>query len=454
VADFSRLTDRIGAHKVLLDLPDRVLYRYDAITEGAVPLAVVLPETSADVVETVRFAGSVGLPVFPRGAASGLSGGSVPSREGIVVSFTRMAALRIDPQARLAEAEPGVVTIQVSRAAEPYGLYFPPDPASYRQSTIGGNLAENAGGPQCFKKGVTGDYVEKVEWVDAAGELHLHDRRAFDIPGLLIGSEGTLGLITRAWLRLEPIPRYRRTLMAHFEEVGQAAEAVSRAVAAGVVAAKLEFMDSACIRAVEEAFSFGLPVGAGALLLADTDGDDKQVVAEELEMLAEAAQASGGVVHVAADEAEAERLWLARRSVSPALGRIKPFRMNEDIVVPRSRLAAVVREIRELGDASGLPLVQFGHIGDGNLHPNILYDKHTPLDEVHELARRIAMVALEHGGVLSGEHGIGLTKKPFITAALSAEQIENLARVKTAFDPRGVLNPDKVIPDADPAPQL
>ena len=454
MADFSRLTERIGAHKVLLDLPNRVLYRYDAIIEGAIPLAVVLPESSADVVETVRFAGAMGLPIFPRGAASGLSGGSVPSREGIVVSFTRMTALRIDAPARLAEAEPGVVTIEVSRAAEPYGLYFPPDPASYRQSTIGGNLAENAGGPQCFKKGVTGDYVEKVEWVDAAGELHVRDRRTYDVPGLLIGSEGTLGLITRAWLRLEPMPRYRRTLMAHFEEVGQAAEAVSRAVAAGVVAAKLEFMDSACIRAVEEAFSFGLPVGAGALLLADTDGDDEQVVAEELEMLAEAARASGGTVHLAADEAEAERLWLARRSVSPALGRIKPFRMNEDIVVPRSRLAAVVRQIRELGDASGLPLVQFGHIGDGNLHPNILYDKHTLLDEVHELARRIAMVALEHGGVLSGEHGIGLTKKPFMTAALTGGQIENLARVKGALDPQGVFNPGKVIPDAAPASQI
>ncbi len=451
MSDLRPLAAKIGEQKVLLDLADRVLYRYDAITEGDIPLAVVLPETTADVVETVRFAAAAGLSVFPRGAASGLSGGSVPTELGIVISFTRMTALQIDPTARLAVAEPGVVTLAVSQAAAPYGLYFPPDPASYKQSTIGGNLAENAGGPQCFKKGVTGDYVEKIEWVDTGGAVHVTDRRAYDLAGLLIGSEGTLGLITKSWLRLEPLPRHTRTLMAHFGEVGQAAEAVSRAVAAGVVAAKLEFMDAACIRAVEEAFSFGLPVGAGALLLVDTDGDDEEVVVEELNLLAEAARASGGSVHLAADAAEAERLWLARRSVSPALGRIKPFRMNEDIVVPRSQLAAVVREIRALGDESGLPLVQFGHIGDGNLHPNILYDKNTDLGAVHRLAEKIALVALRHDGVLSGEHGIGLTKKPFMEAAMSPEQIENLSRVKAAFDPAGLLNPGKIIPDAAPA---
>ncbi|WP_457631805.1 FAD-binding oxidoreductase [Oceanithermus sp.] len=445
--DFRLLAEKIGEGKVLLDLADRVLYRYDAITSGEVPLAVVLPESTADVVEIMRFAAAAGTPVFPRGAASGLSGGSVPTEPGIVVSFTRMTGLELEPEKRLAVVGPGVVTLEVSRAAAPYGLYFPPDPASYRQSTIGGNLAENAGGPQCFKKGVTGDYVEQVEWVDAAGQVHVSGRRAYDLPGLLIGSEGTLGLITRAWLRLEPLPRYTRTLMADFDEVGQAAEAVSRAVAAGVVAAKLEFMDGACVRAVEEAFSFGLPAGTGALLLADTDGDDADVVAEELELLAEAARASGGRVRLAADAAEAERLWLARRSVSPALGRIKPFRMNEDIVVPRSRLAEVVREIRRLGDASGLPLVQFGHIGDGNLHPNILYDKQTPLEAVHELAEQIALTALRHEGVLSGEHGIGLTKKPFMKAAVPPEQLRNLDLVKRALDPSGLLNPGKIIPD-------
>ncbi|WP_287369950.1 FAD-linked oxidase C-terminal domain-containing protein [Oceanithermus sp.] len=442
-----RLVSDLGPDKVLLDRPDRVLYRYDAIAEGEVPLAVVLPQTTEDVARVVRWAREQGVPLFPRGAASGLSGGAVPTEPGVVVVFTRMRRLRIDPARRLAEVEPGVVTHEISAAARPHGLYYPPDPASYKQSTIGGNLAENAGGPQCFKKGVTGDYVLELEWVDADGEVHRSGREAYDVVGALVGSEGTLAMITRAWLRLEPRPRHTRTLMAHFPEVGAAAEAVSRAIADGVVAAKLEFMDAACIRAVEDAFQLGLPTEAAALLLVDTDGDDLEVVEEELERVAEACRAAGGAVHRAADAAEAERLWQARRAVSPALGRIHPHRMNEDIVVPRSRLPEVVRRIRELGEAYGLPLAQFGHIGDGNLHPNILFDpKTTPEERVHELAHAIAKVALEHGGVLSGEHGIGLTKRAFLAEALDAATLAALRRLKRAFDPEGRFNPGKVLP--------
>ena len=448
--DLQQLARSIGEDKVLTDLADRLLYRYDAITSGEVPIAVVLPQTTADVAATVRFAAREGLPLYPRGAASGLSGGSVPTEEGIVISFTRMRGLRIDEVGRIAEVEPGVITLEVSEAAALYGLYFPPDPASYKQSTIGGNLAENAGGPQCFKKGVTGDYVEAVEWVDYRGDVHTSSRRAYDLPGLLIGSEGTLGLITKAWLRLQKKPKHVRTLMAHFADVAAAARAVAAAVAQGVVAAKLEFMDNACINAVEDAFSLGLPRQAGALLLVDTDGDDLEIVEEELSLVAAACSANGGSVRRAADEAEAQRLWRARRSISPALGRINPFRMNEDIVVPRSRLAAVVSEIRDLGEAYQLPLVQFGHIGDGNLHPNILYDKNTPMKRVHELAQEIARVALRHGGVLSGEHGIGLMKRPFLEEALGSAGLRVIADVKREFDPINIFNPGKILPDNYP----
>ncbi len=445
--DVAALARELGSRKVLLDRADRLLYRYDAIAEGEVPLAVVLPETTEDVVRLVRWAAQAGVPLVPRGAASGLSGGAVPLVEAVVVAFTRMRELRIHPERRLAEVQPGVVTLEISRAAEPHGLYYPPDPASYRQSTIGGNLAENAGGPQCFKKGVTGDYVVELEWVDAAGEVHRARREAYDVAGLLVGSEGTLGLITRAWLRLEPRPRHTRTLMAHFPEVGAAAEAVSEAIARGVVAAKLEFMDQACVRAVEASFGLGLPTEAAAVLLVDTDGDDLEVVEEELELVAAACEAHGGTVHRAADAAEADRLWQARRAVSPALGRIHPHRMNEDIAVPRSRLPEVVRRIQELGEAYGLPLAQFGHIGDGNLHPNILYDpRETPEERVHELAHEIARVALAFGGVLSGEHGIGLTKRAFLAEALDAETLAALGRVKRELDPEGRLNPGKVLP--------
>lgn len=443
----AELTRLLGPKKVLSSLSERLNYRYDAIQFGATPLAVVLPENTADVVMAVRAARAAGVPVVGRGAASGLSGGAAPAQPGLVISFTRMTRLAIFPERREARAQAGVVTLAVTEKARPFGLIYPPDPASFRTSTIGGNLGENAGGPLCFKYGVSGDYVKALEFVDADGEVHALARDAYDLAGLLIGSEGTLGLITEATLRLTPPPRFARTLMASFAEVGACAEAVSAAIAAGAVPAKLEFMDQACINAVEDFLHLGLPREAGALLLVDTDGDDLDTVEEERALVEAACLAAGGTVRRAAGDAESAALWQARRSVSPALGRIRPQRMNEDIVVPRSALPDVVREIRALGDASGLPLVQFGHIGDGNLHPNILFDPRRESPEaVHDLAHQIALVALRHGGVLSGEHGIGTMKRPFMREAVDPVTLGALWDVKRALDPAGVLNPGKILP--------
>ncbi|MCS7068774.1 MAG: FAD-binding protein [Meiothermus sp.] len=444
------LQARLGREKVLLELAQRRNYSYDGIAMGVTPTLVVLPTSTAEVVEVVRFANRVGLPLVARGAASGLSGGAVPVQESIVVSFTRMTGLQIDPQARLATVQPGVVTLQISEQARPYGLCYPPDPASFRTSTIGGNLAENAGGPMCFKKGVTGDYVVELEFVDYSGAVHRLRREAYDLVGLLVGSEGTLGLITEARLRLEPIPRYTRTLMAIFSEVGQAAEAVSEAIAAGAVPSKLEFMDNGCINAVEDYLKLGLPRQAAAILLVDTDGDDPVVVEEELAWVAEACQKHGASVRIAQNSAESEALWKARRSISPAIGAIKPKRLNEDIAVPRSSLPEVVRAVEALGRQYGLRVVQFGHIGDGNLHPNVLYDPKADAEEkVWELLHEIARVALRHGGVLSGEHGIGLMKRDFMREAVDPTTLEALRRVKVAFDPEHRLNPGKVLPEAN-----
>ncbi len=441
------LLERLGPEKVLLERAQRRNYAYDGIALGVTPALVVLPTSTADVVEVVRFANQVELPIVPRGAASGLSGGAVPLEESIVVSFTRMTRLSIDPQARIATAQPGVVTYRVSEAARPYGLFYPPDPASFRTSTIGGNLAENAGGPMCFKWGVSGDYVLGLEFVDASGQVHRLERQTYDLVGLLVGSEGTLGLVTEARLRLEPLPRYTHTLMATFAEVGQAAEAVSQAIATGAVPSKLEFMDNGCICAVEDYLRLGLPRQAAALLLVDTDGDDPQVVAEELAWVAEACQQHGGQVRLAHDAAEREALWKARRSISPAIGAIKPKRLNEDIAVPRSSLPAVVRAIEALGRQYGLQVVQFGHIGDGNLHPNVLFDpRQDPEEKVWELLHEIARVALRHGGVLSGEHGIGFMKRDFMPEAVDPTTLEALYRLKAAFDPANRLNPGKVLP--------
>ncbi|WP_299430991.1 FAD-linked oxidase C-terminal domain-containing protein [uncultured Meiothermus sp.] len=445
------LQARLGKAKVLLDLAQRRNYSYDGIAMGVTPALVILPGSTADVVEAVHFANQVGLPIVARGAASGLSGGAVPIQESIVVSFTRMTGLHIDPLARIATVQPGVVTLQIGARAKPYGLGYPPDPASFRTSTIGGNLAENAGGPVCFKKGVTGDYVVELEFVDFKGQVHRLQRGAYDLIGLLVGSEGTLGLMTEARLRLEPISRYSRTLMAIFDEVGQAAEAVSQAIAAGAVPSKLEFVDNGCINAVEDHLKMGLPRQAAAILLVDTDGDDPLVVEEELFWVAEACKKHGATVRIALDSAESDALWQARRSISPAIGAVKPRRLNEDIAVPRSSLPAVVRTIEALGKEYGLRVVQFGHIGDGNLHPNVLYDpKEDSEEKVWELLHEIARVALRHGGVLSGEHGIGMMKRDFMSEAVDPETLDALRRVKAAFDPQNGLNPGKVLPDPSP----
>lgn len=450
----AELSRALGTHKVLTHLAERQNYRYDAIQFGMTPLAVVLPESTADVVATMKAARAAGVPIIGRGAASGLSGGVVPVQESLVVSFTRMTGLKVFPERREAVAQPGVVTAKVTEAALPHGLIYPPDPASFRTSTIGGNLGENAGGPMCFKYGVTGDYVKALEFVDADGDVHRVTREAFDLVGLLIGSEGTLGLITEATLRLIPPAKFTRTLMVHFAEVGQAAEAVSSAIAAGAVPAKLEFMDQACTNAVEDFLHLGLPRDAQAVLLVDTDGNDLDIVEEERDLVESACLKAGGLVRRAGSDAESAALWQARRSISPALGRIRPQRMNEDIVVPRSTLPDVVREIRALGDASGFHLVQFGHIGDGNLHPNIMYDPRTESDEaVHDLAHQIALVAIRHGGVLSGEHGIGTMKRTFMRDAVDAETLSAYREIKRTLDPAGALNPGKILPDEPQALQ-
>jgi glycolate oxidase len=443
------LKRNMGA-KVLLDLPQRKNYSYDGIALGVTPAAVVLPETTEDVIEAVGLAYRLGMPIVARGASSGLSGGAVPVDENsMVIAFTRMTGCVVDPSAKTATVQPGAVTAAISEQAKPYGLYYPPDPASLKTSTIGGNLAENAGGPMCFKKGVTGDYVLTLEYIDYTGQRHRISRTAYDLVGLMVGSEGTLGLITQATLRLEPLPRFTRTLMASFSSLSQLAEAVSAAIAGGAVPSKLEFMDNGCINAVEDYLNLGLPRDAAAILLVDTDGEDEIIVQEELDWVSKACLHYGGKVQVAANTQEAELLWKARRSVSPAIGRIKPKRMNEDIAVPRSKLPLVVREIEALSRQFGLKVVQFGHIGDGNLHPNILFDPATESeDKVWELGHAIARVALAHGGVLSGEHGIGLMKRDFMTEAVDPGSLQVLRAVKASFDPENRLNPGKVLPDS------
>jgi glycolate oxidase len=430
---------------------EMLLYRYDAIAQGPAPVAVVIAESTQDVANTLKLCNAYKIPVVPRGGSSGLSGGAVPVGACIMVATNKMTKLEVDALARTATVQPGVITDAISAKAKAFGLYYPPDPASSRQSTIGGNIAENAGGPQCLKKGVTGDYVLELEFVTADGEIRRMNREGLDIPGVIIGSEGTLAFVTEAVLKLEPIPKFTRTAFAVFSDLGQAGRAVALITARGLTPAKLELMDQNSIKAVEQFLHLGLPIDAEAILVCDCDGDDAEVVRLEIESAADAfCEAGATQTKLAADASEAAQLWKARRSVSPALGNIRPNRFNEDIVVPRSTLEPAMREMQEIAKRYPFPFAIFGHAGDGNLHPNILFNRTTDnIEQVDEFAHEIARVALKHGGVLSGEHGIGLMKRGFMTEATPRATLEAYWRIKHAFDPNGIMNPGKLLPDLE-----
>jgi glycolate oxidase len=442
--------------KLRTNRAETLLYRYDAIAQGPAPVAVVIAETTSDVARALEICNRYRFAVVPRGGSSGLSGGAVPVGPCVVVATNRMTRLEVDANKRIARAQPGVVTDAIRAAAKPFGLYYAPDPASSRQSTIGGNIAENAGGPQCLKKGVTSDSVLELEFVTADGMVHRMDRSGLDIPGLLIGSEGTLAFVTDAVLKLEPIPQVTRTAFAVFNQLGQAGRAVALITARGLTPAKLELMDQNSIRAVEQFMQIGLPTDAEAILVSDCDGDDASTVAFEIESVADAFREAGArEVRLAQDAAEAAQLWKARRSVSPALGNIRPHRFNEDIVVPRSRLEPAMREMQELAMRyPQFPFAIFGHAGDGNLHPNILFNRRSDdVSVVDEFAHEIARVAIRHGGVLSGEHGIGLMKRGFMTEATPRATLETYWRIKRVFDPNNIINPGKLLPELEPEPE-
>ncbi len=438
--------------KVRDKITDTLLYRYDAIAQGPAPRAVVLAESARDVAVALEICNAARFPVVPRGASSGLSGGAVPIGDCIMIATNRMTRLELNPEKRTARVQPGVITDAVSAAAKPHGLYYPPDPASSRQSTIGGNIAENAGGPQCLKKGVTGDYVLELEVVTADGQIQRLTRDGIDLAGMVIGSEGTLAFVTEATLKLEPLPKFTRTAFAVFNELGQAGRAVALITARGLTPAKLELMDQNSIRAVEQFMQMGLPTDAEAILVCDSDGDNAEIVQLEIEGVAEAfREAKAREVRLAATPEEAAQLWKARRSVSPALGNLRPHRFNEDIVVPRSTLESAMREMQQLAqNYPQFPFAIFGHAGDGNLHPNILFDRsQDDIKEVDHFAHEVARVAIRHGGVLSGEHGIGLMKRSFMSEATSRSTLEAFWRIKHAFDPYGIMNPGKVLPELD-----
>ena len=452
----AKLQRALGTDKVLTTIEDRIAYSYDGTFAQNLPDVAVLPESTGEVAAVVRIAAEHRVPVVPRGMASGLAAASIPFSGGIALSLTRMNhILEIDEENRTVLVEAGVVTADLQAEVEKLGLFYPPDPSSNRQSTIGGNIACNAGGPRCLKYGVTGDYVLGLNVVLPDGRVLQTGGRAiknvvgYDLTSLFVGSEGTLGVITEALLRLATKPRFARTARAEFPSLDDASRTVNAILAAGIVPATLELMDETAIACIEEAMGLGLPLDVEAILIIETDGSDEKAVMREVEAVAHICRENGArQVNVARDEEERESLWRARRSVSPSLARKAPNKLGEDITVPRSAIPEAVRRIKAISAKYGLPIVVFGHAGDGNLHPNILFDRRDPDQwaKIEPMVGEIFGVALELGGTLSGEHGVGTLKRPYMEQALGPVSIEIQRRIKQALDPLNIMNPGKVLP--------
>ncbi|ALN93028.1 FAD-binding oxidoreductase [Lysobacter gummosus] len=440
----------------LTDPGDRLAYAYDNSRRQALPDAVALPRNREQVQALVRACRRHRVPVVARGRGTNTTGASVPIAGGVVVSFERMNRIvEIRPGDRCAIVEPGVLNGDLQTALKAHGLFWPPDPTSAAFSTVGGNLACNAGGPRAVKYGASRDNVLALTAVTGAGELIVcgtattKGSTGYDLHRLLVGSEGTLALIVEASLRLTPSAPARAALRAIYRDVSSAALAVARLMAQPVTPSMLEFMDAHAVQLARDVGGADLPHEAGALLMIEADGD-AQTLPYAIEALKRAAAGDGLLsLDDAADEAAREKLWAARKALSPSLRTLAPGKINEDVVVPVSRIPELVDGVQALSREFDLPIVCFGHAGNGNLHVNLLYD---PADESqnqrgHHAMNRVFELALALGGTLSGEHGIGLAKREFMPQAVGAQTLALMRQLKTVFDPDGILNPGKLLPD-------
>ena len=448
------LTAVVGAPNVVHKPEDLIVFEYDGSVDRALPTVVVLPRTTEEVSGVVKAAGKHGVPVVARGAGTGLSGGAIAEHGGIVVALTRMTSiLEIDEVNRLAIVEPGVVNIDLTAAASKYGLYYAPDPSSQKACTIGGNVAENSGGPHCLAYGVTTNHVLGMEVVLADGSVHWYGGKTreapgYDLRGIMIGSEGTLGIVTKVVVRLLKTPESVKTLLAVFRTVEDASSAVSGIIGAGIVPAAIEMMDAMCIQAAEASMNAGYPEEAGAVLLVEVDGL-REEVEEEAEEIANVCRTYEPMeILTATSSDERERLWAARKGVIGALGWLAPNYYLVDGTVPRTKLMEVLGEVEKVAEESGLPIANLLHAGDGNLHPLILFDERKPgdTDRALEAGGRILEICLDAGGVLSGEHGIGLEKQEYMPLMFSQDDMDAMAQLKPAFGSDEMFNPGKIFP--------
>ncbi|MGD9947785.1 MAG: FAD-binding oxidoreductase [Desulfobulbus sp.] len=453
---FKQLVEIVGQDNVSSRTVDRITHSFDATQRQCLPDVVVHPGNTEEISRIVRLANQEKIPILPRGAGSGFTGGSLPIHGGIVLVLTRMNRIsEIDTDNLIAVVEPGVVTGDLQREVERLDLFYPPDPASKDFSTLGGNIAECAGGPRCVKYGVTRDYVLGLSVVTPKGDIiHTGGRTVknvvgYDLTRLFVGAEGTLGVVTRIILRLLPKPEARKTMLVAFASIEGAAEAVSTIIRGKIIPTTLEFMDGSAIACVRKATPLDLPEACQAVLIIEVDGAKEQLDSQVTRIL-ELIKPLGVVeIRIAQTVEESEAIWQVRRAVSPSLRNLNPNKFNEDIVVPRSRVPEMIRALEKISTQYSVPIVNFGHAGDGNIHVNVMVDLAEPgMDEtVEQVLQEIFRTAVSLNGSISGEHGIGTAKSPFIALELNPETLATMRAIKQALDPNNIMNPGKIFPE-------
>lgn len=448
------LCNIVGLDRYRDDLVTLSAHSYDAYIEEAMADAVIFPKTTAEVAAIMKVANGEKLPVTTRGAGTSLSGGSIPVKKGLVLCLTQMnKIIKIAPEDRYAIVQPGVVNGDLQKALALHRYFFPPDPSSYLVSTIGGNIAENAGGPRCLKYGVTSDYILGLEVVLASGKVirmgspNIKDVTGYRPAGLFCGSEGTLGIVTEAILKIVPSPKAIRTAMIVYNSLDDTAKTVTDVIGQGILPAAMELMDSEVINLIEDAMNLGLPRDAEGILLVDVDGQEERVQKEISDISKIAKKNGADRVVIAENDSEAAELWKGRRSVYGLLNRLSPTTIVEDATVPVSNVPAMIRGCRKIAKEFDLKISIVGHAGDGNLHPSINTDagNKQEMQRVEKAVEKIFKLALELDGCLSGEHGIGLAKKEFLPIFMNLDTIEFLGTVKKSVDPLNILNPGKFV---------
>ncbi len=446
-----KLRDIAGRENILLDIEDRICYSYDATNKKFLPDLVIFPENSEAVSNILKIANEERIPIIPRGAGSGFTGGSLPINGGIVLCMTKMRKIiEIDDNNLIAILEPGVITETLQKEVENLGLFYPPDPSSLKFSTMGGNVAECAGGPRGVKYGVTKDYVIGLEVVIPSGDIinpgvkTMKGVVGYDLTKLIVGSEGTLGIVTKIIVKLIPYPESVKTMIVTFPKIEDAAKSVSRIIASKIIPAAIEFIDNTTLRCVEEYLRIGLPINVGALLIIEVDGT-KEVVALDSIKIEKICKDNGAEdIKIAKNKKESEDIWNARRAVSPAIMKLNPIKINEDIVVMRSFLPEAISGIKEIANKYNLKNANYGHAGDGNIHVNILIKDEKEREKAERAVKEIFELTLKLGGSISGEHGVGITKAPYLRMELKNPEIVIMKGIKNLFDPNNILNPKKI----------